>query len=103
MNKRRSNIEAINDYEKLFKTDEGYDVIIFASENENGKEIHAFSNILVIHLMARKLVGSDLYFYNGMWYHNHANHYCSYPKFGIPENKNGFKADDYEVFQVVKK
>ncbi|CAB4377946.1 unnamed protein product [Rhizophagus irregularis] len=40
--------EAISDYEKLFETDEGYDVIIFAGENENGKEIHAFSNILRI-------------------------------------------------------
>ncbi|CAB4430989.1 unnamed protein product [Rhizophagus irregularis] len=40
--------EAISDYEKLFETDEGYDVIIFTGENENGKEIHAFSNILRI-------------------------------------------------------
>jgi hypothetical protein len=40
--------EAINDYEKLFETDEGYDVIIYAGEDENTKEIHALSNILRI-------------------------------------------------------
>ncbi|GBB85425.1 hypothetical protein RclHR1_11970001 [Rhizophagus clarus] len=40
--------EVINDYEKLFETDERYDVIIYAGENENVKEIHALSNILCI-------------------------------------------------------
>ncbi|RGB38433.1 hypothetical protein C1646_665387 [Rhizophagus diaphanus] len=40
--------EAISDYEKLFETDKGYDVIIFTGENENRKELHAFSNILRI-------------------------------------------------------
>ncbi|GET65593.1 hypothetical protein GLOIN_2v1882102 [Rhizophagus irregularis DAOM 181602=DAOM 197198] len=40
--------ELANDYEKLFETDEGYDVIIYAGDNENVKEIHAFSNILRI-------------------------------------------------------
>jgi hypothetical protein len=40
--------EVINDLEKLFETDEGYDVIIYAGENESAKEIHAFSNILRI-------------------------------------------------------
>ncbi|GET65592.1 BTB/POZ protein [Rhizophagus irregularis DAOM 181602=DAOM 197198] len=29
------NIELANDYEKLFETDEGYDVIIYAGDNEN--------------------------------------------------------------------
>jgi hypothetical protein len=38
--------EVIDDYEKLFETDEGYDVIIYAGENENVKELHALSNIL---------------------------------------------------------
>ncbi|RGB42626.1 hypothetical protein C1646_662044 [Rhizophagus diaphanus] len=37
-----------DDYEKLFETDEGYDVIIYAGENENVKELHAYSNILRI-------------------------------------------------------
>jgi hypothetical protein len=38
--------EAANDYEELFKTDEGYDVIIYAGENQNVEEIHAHSLIL---------------------------------------------------------
>jgi hypothetical protein len=39
--------ENINDdYERLFETDEGYDVIIYAGENENIKEFHAHSIIL---------------------------------------------------------
>ena len=38
--------ELANDYEKLFETDEGYDVIIYAGENESVEEIHAYSNIL---------------------------------------------------------
>ena len=38
--------EAINDYEKLLKTNEGYDVIIYAGENENVEEICAHSVIL---------------------------------------------------------
>ncbi|GES81015.1 hypothetical protein GLOIN_2v189594 [Rhizophagus clarus] len=38
--------EVSEDYEKLFKTERGYDVIIFAGENEDLKEIHAHSLIL---------------------------------------------------------
>ena len=38
--------EVTDDYEELFKTDEEYDVIIYAGENENMKELHAHSNIL---------------------------------------------------------
>ena len=38
--------EVVNDYENLFKADEEYDVIIYAGENENEKEIHAHSLIL---------------------------------------------------------
>jgi hypothetical protein len=38
--------ELAYDFEKLFETDEGYDVIIYAGENENVKELHALSNIL---------------------------------------------------------
>ena len=38
--------ELVNDYEKLFETDEGYDVIIYAGENENVEEIHTYSIIL---------------------------------------------------------
>src|SRR5439155_14396920 len=38
--------EAANDYEKLLETDEDYDVIIYAGENENIKEIYAHSLIL---------------------------------------------------------
>ena len=38
--------EVINDYEKLFENDEEYDVIIYAGENKNVKEIHAHSLIL---------------------------------------------------------
>ncbi|GBC07286.1 hypothetical protein RclHR1_07360009 [Rhizophagus clarus] len=38
--------EIINDYEKLFENEEEYDVIIYAGENENIKEIHAHSFVL---------------------------------------------------------
>ena len=34
-----------SDYEKLFETEIGYDVIIHAGEEPNVKEIHAHSNI----------------------------------------------------------
>ncbi|CAB4393507.1 unnamed protein product [Rhizophagus irregularis] len=37
-----------SDYEKLFETELGYDVIIYAGEGPNAKEIHAHSNILCI-------------------------------------------------------
>ena len=40
--------ELSSDYEKLFETEIGYDVIIFAGEEQNAKEIHAHSNILSI-------------------------------------------------------
>ncbi|EXX55224.1 hypothetical protein GLOIN_2v1691770 [Rhizophagus irregularis DAOM 181602=DAOM 197198] len=40
--------ELSNDYEKLFETEVGYDVIIYAGEEQNVKEIHAHSNILSI-------------------------------------------------------
>jgi hypothetical protein len=40
--------EVINDLEKVLETDEGYDVIIYAGENENVKELHAHSNILLV-------------------------------------------------------
>src|SRR6266487_1984558 len=40
--------ELSSDYEKLFETEIGYDVIIYAGEEENSKEIHAHSNILSI-------------------------------------------------------
>ena len=38
--------EIINDLEKLFTTEIGYDVIIYAGENENMKEFHVNSGIL---------------------------------------------------------
>ena len=38
--------ELSSDYEKLFETETGYDVIIYAGEEPNVKEIHAHSNIL---------------------------------------------------------
>ncbi|RIA83792.1 hypothetical protein C1645_742809 [Glomus cerebriforme] len=38
--------EVINDLEKLLLNDEEYDVIIYAGENENVKEMYAHSNIL---------------------------------------------------------
>jgi len=38
--------EAANDFEKLLETEKGYDVIIYAGENENLKELHAHSLIL---------------------------------------------------------
>ena len=41
-------VELSNDYEKLFETEVGYDVIIYAGEDPNVKEIHAHSNILYI-------------------------------------------------------
>ena len=40
--------ELSSDYEKLFETEIGYDVIIYAGEEPNIKEIHAHSNILSI-------------------------------------------------------
>ena len=40
--------ELSNDYEKLFEKEIGYDVIIYAGEEPNVKEIHALSNILCI-------------------------------------------------------
>ncbi|RIA94912.1 hypothetical protein C1645_873155 [Glomus cerebriforme] len=40
--------ELTNDYEKLFKTEVGYDVIIYAGEEPNVKEIHAHSSILCV-------------------------------------------------------
>ena len=40
--------ELSSDYEKLFETEIGYDVIIYAGEEPNVKEIHAHSNILSI-------------------------------------------------------
>ncbi|CAB4389275.1 unnamed protein product [Rhizophagus irregularis] len=40
--------ELSNDYEKLFETEIGYDVIIYAGDELNVKEIHAHSNILCI-------------------------------------------------------
>ncbi|CAB4441811.1 unnamed protein product [Rhizophagus irregularis] len=40
--------ELSSDYEKLFETEIGYDVIIHAGEGQNMKEIHAHSNILCI-------------------------------------------------------
>ena len=41
-------VELSSDYEKLFQTEIGYDVIIYAGEEPNVKEIHAHSNILCI-------------------------------------------------------
>ncbi|PKK73523.1 hypothetical protein RhiirC2_775944, partial [Rhizophagus irregularis] len=38
--------ELSSDYEKLFETELGYDVIIYAGDEPNIKEIHAHSNIL---------------------------------------------------------
>ena len=40
--------ELSSDYEKLFETEIGYDVILYAGEEPNVKEIHAHSNILSI-------------------------------------------------------
>ena len=40
--------ELVNDYEKLLEIDKGYDVIIYAGEDDNAKEIHAHSLILCI-------------------------------------------------------
>jgi hypothetical protein len=38
--------ELSNDYEKLFETEIGYDVVVYAGEEQNIKEIHAHSIIL---------------------------------------------------------
>ena len=38
--------EVANDLEKLLENEKDYDVIIYAGENENVKEIHAHSLIL---------------------------------------------------------
>ena len=39
--------EVSNDFENLLETDEEYDVIIYAGENEDLKEIHAHSLVYV--------------------------------------------------------
>ncbi|GBC17580.1 BTB/POZ domain-containing protein [Rhizophagus irregularis DAOM 181602=DAOM 197198] len=44
--------------------------------------------------------GTDLYFYEGIWHSQKYNTH-SYPEIGIP--RKIFEADDYEIFQVVKK
>jgi hypothetical protein len=41
-------IKLSNGYKKFFETEIGYDVIIYAGEGQNIKEIHAHSNILCI-------------------------------------------------------
>ena len=41
-------VELSSDYEKLFETEIGYDVIIYAGEEPNVKEIHAHSCVLSI-------------------------------------------------------
>ena len=51
--------ELANDYEKLFETDEDYNVIIYAGENENVEEIHAHSNILRIRSQYFRTAFSD--------------------------------------------
>ncbi|POG76879.1 BTB/POZ protein, partial [Rhizophagus irregularis DAOM 181602=DAOM 197198] len=38
--------EVVDDFEKLLTTEIGYDVIIYAGENESMKELYAHSNIL---------------------------------------------------------
>ena len=40
--------EVINDYERLLEINKGHDVIIYAGENDDVKELHAFSIILCI-------------------------------------------------------
>ena len=40
--------ELSNDYEKLFETELGHDVIFYVGEEPNVKEIHAHSNILCV-------------------------------------------------------
>src|ERR1051326_3024844 len=40
--------ELSSDYEKLFETELGYDVIIYIGEEPNVKEVHAHSNILCV-------------------------------------------------------
>ncbi|POG64729.1 hypothetical protein GLOIN_2v1672339, partial [Rhizophagus irregularis DAOM 181602=DAOM 197198] len=40
--------EVIGDLEKVLETNDGYDVIIYAGENENVKELRAHSSILCI-------------------------------------------------------
>ena len=40
--------ELSSDYAKLYEAEIGYDVIIYAGEEPNVKEIHAHSNILSI-------------------------------------------------------
>jgi hypothetical protein len=40
--------ELSSDYEKLFETEIGYDVMIYAGDDQNIKEIRAHSNILSI-------------------------------------------------------
>ena len=38
--------EVINDYERLLEINEGHDVIIYAGENDDVKELYANSDIL---------------------------------------------------------
>lgn len=54
-----SSQELINDYERLLEVGEGYDVIIYAGENENMKEIRAHSLILRARLQHFRVALSD--------------------------------------------
>jgi len=51
--------ELFSDYEKLFETEIGYDIIIYAGEEPNVKEIHAHSNILSIRSQYFRIVFSN--------------------------------------------
>ena len=53
--------ELSNDYEKLFEKEIGYDVIIYAGEEPNVKEIHAHSNILSILMNGPKKKMANLF------------------------------------------
>ena len=52
-------VELSSDYEKLFETEIGYDVIILAGEEQNVKEIQIFCvlghNIFVVHFLMNGL------------------------------------------------
>ncbi|CAB4377879.1 unnamed protein product [Rhizophagus irregularis] len=54
-----SSQELINDYERLLEVGEGYDVIIYAGENEDMKEIRAHSLILRARLQHFRVALSD--------------------------------------------
>ena len=79
-------VELSNDYEKLFEKELGYDVIIYAGEEPNVKEIHAHSNILCI---------------RSQYFHNSFTKKCAEKKMIIFILKNKILLPSFELFHKI--